>query len=117
MSGLAPGQLGLRQTEVFGPVSGPAWWRLTFREHLQKWGYQANPNDRCIRECDGSTDRVEGLVVTDMDGTCETNEEAPRSHMEQPSQTRQFGETSLHAIKQRQRAAPWTSRAGVTRTS
>jgi hypothetical protein len=40
--GMLPGELLLLETECYGLVSGPAWWRVTLVEWLEALGYRRN---------------------------------------------------------------------------
>ena len=49
-----PEQLILLLTQVYGLVSGPAWWRRSLLEILVKeLGYRVNVYDRCVLTLDG----------------------------------------------------------------
>ena len=71
--GSKPGNLILLVTEVYGLVSGPAWWRVSFVKQFLDRGYVYVPMDRCALtlpgEGEGSTTR--GLVVLEMDDVME----------------------------------------------
>ena len=54
--GLDPRQLILLETEVYGLVSGPAWWRRSLLEVLMKGGkYRISPYDRCVLTLDSES--------------------------------------------------------------
>eukprot|EP00974_Lingulodinium_polyedra_P075300 7297132-Lingulodinium_polyedra.AAC.1 len=61
MPGLEEGQLVFLMTEVYGLVSGTAWWRTSLLERFKAMGYRANPYDRCVLALDDEQGRVEGL--------------------------------------------------------
>ena len=46
--GIHPEQLLVLETEVYGLVSGPAWWRVTAVEEFVAQGYEINPYDPCV---------------------------------------------------------------------
>ena len=64
-------------TEVYGLVSGPAWWRVSFVKQFLDTCYQFVPMDRCALtlpwEEPGSPTR--GLVVLEMDDVMEGGDE------------------------------------------
>ena len=81
-----PDQLILLLTEVYGLVSGPAWWRRSLLEILVKeLGYRVNPYDRCILtldDTDGDPDnamvaygenyqKTKGIIVIEVDDILE----------------------------------------------
>ena len=67
--GASPGQLILLITEVYGLVSGPAWWRISFVKMFLDRGYKIVSVDRCALVLPGERDGspTEGLAVLEMD--------------------------------------------------
>ena len=54
--GTLPGQLILLITEVYGLVSGPAWWRISFVKLFLDRGYKIVAVDRCVLVLPGEED-------------------------------------------------------------
>ena len=52
--GSKPGNLILLITEVYGLVSGPAWWRVSFVKQFLDRGYVYVPMDRCALTLPGA---------------------------------------------------------------
>ena len=46
--GLQPGQILQLQTEIYGAVRGPAWWRETLVTEIKELGYQESLYDPCL---------------------------------------------------------------------
>ena len=71
--GALPGQLILLITEVYGLVSGPAWWRVSFVKQFLDRGYQVVSIDRCALVLPGKEpgSPTEGLAVLEMDDVLE----------------------------------------------
>ena len=91
-----PDQLILLLTEVYGLVSGPAWWRRSLLEILVKeLGYRVNPYDRCILtldDTDGDPDnamvaygenyqKTKGIIVIEVDDILEAGSSSHREKM------------------------------------
>ena len=67
--GVFPGctkdQLVQLETEVYGLVSGPAWWRKSFLQVLvQECGYRINSYDRCVLSLDADPPALKPLPGT-----------------------------------------------------
>ena len=101
-----PDQLILLLTEVYGLVSGPAWWRRSLLEILVKeLGYRVNPYDRCILTLDdvegdpentmvayGETyQKTKGIIVIEVDDILEAGEADHRKKMEWLESKLRFG--------------------------
>ena len=71
--GALPGQLILLVTEVYGLVSGPAWWRVSFVKQFLDRGYKVVSIDRCALVLPGKEpgSPTEGLAVLEMDDVLE----------------------------------------------
>ena len=71
--GALPGQLILLITEVYGLVSGPAWWRVSFVKQFLDRGYQVVSIDRCALVLPGKQpgSPTEGLAILEMDDVLE----------------------------------------------
>ena len=69
---LHPGQLIQLLTEVYGLVSGPAWWRSTFLQ-ITRYGYKICPYEPRIMVLPGSTpgSNTEGALVIEVDDVVE----------------------------------------------
>ena len=63
--------------EVYGLVSGPAWWRVSFVKQFLDRGYVYVPMDRCALTLPGEEeeDPTRGLVVLEMDDVMEGGDE------------------------------------------
>ena len=80
---LHPEQLILLLTEVYGLVSGPAWWRSTFLQRTGKHGYRTCPYEPCILLLPGSTpgSNTVGAIVIEVDDLIECGEPQHRACM------------------------------------
>ena len=60
-------------TEVYGLVSGPAWWRVSFVKQFLDRGYKVVSVDRCALVLPGKEpgSPTEGLAVLEMDDVLE----------------------------------------------
>eukprot|EP00435_Cladocopium_sp_Y103_P035990 s2457_g9.t1 len=80
-----PEQLVMLETEVYGLVSGPAWWRKSFLEVLLDLGYRINPYDRCVLTLDNddrSADApTEGILLIEVDDVLESGGEVHQRKM------------------------------------
>ena len=74
--GAGPGQLVLLITEVYGLVSGPAWWRVTFVSLFTDRGYEVNPLERCALTLPGKAkgSHTKAVVVLEMDDVMEAGD-------------------------------------------
>ena len=92
-----PRQLILLETEVYGLVSGPAWWRITFVKHFTDRGYVMNRCDPCALVLPG--DRKEsptsGVAILEMDDVLEGGDERHEALMQDMSTVVQFGKTRI----------------------
>jgi hypothetical protein len=79
--GAKPGQLIKLNTEVYGLVSGPAWWRLSFLTYFTAEGYVINRLERCALTLPGhgATSRSRGIVLLEMD---DVREGGDKDHVE-----------------------------------
>ena len=108
-------QLIRLETEVYGLVSGPAWWRRSLLELLVKeLGYRVNPYDRCVLTLDGNSDdedheldhtlgplrclkvreplkRTQGIIVVEVDDLLEAGGPRHRQLMEKLENKVRFG--------------------------
>ena len=94
--GYHPDQLILLLTEVYGLVSGPAWWRRSLLEILVKdLGYRVNVYDRCVLTLDASEDtknaKTEGIMVLEVDDILEAGNERHREKMALLEKKLRFG--------------------------
>ena len=99
-----PKQLILLLTEIYGLVSGPAWWRRSLLSVLVKdLGYTVSPYDRCvlILKADPSEKledqkSTQGIVVIEVDDVLEAGGERHRRKMLELESRFRFGKvTSL----------------------
>ena len=88
--GYHPEQLILLLTEVYGLVSGPAWWRRSLLEILVKeLGYRVNVYDRCVLTLDGPLDEKDtnakiptrGFMILEVDDILEAGDAEHRKKM------------------------------------
>ena len=80
-------QLIQLETEVYGLVSGPAWWRRSFLEYcVTNLRYRINPYDRCVLSLDGPEARegedptkikTKGLMIIEVDDILEAGDDEP----------------------------------------
>ena len=96
--GYDPRQLILLETEVYGLVSGPAWWRRSFLELcVKEMGYRVNCYDRCVLSLDGeknangSPSQTQGLMVIEVDDILEAGNENHRKKMKWLEERLRFG--------------------------
>ena len=61
------------ETEVYGLVSGPAWWRVTFVSLFTKRGYVICPLERCVLVLPGKKpgEPTRGVALLEMDDVLE----------------------------------------------
>ena len=96
LEGLDPRQILLLETEVYGLVSGPSWWRRSLLKlATETLGYQVNPYDRCIltlpadsKEADAAT---QGFMVIEVDDIAEAGNAAHLERMKQMESKLKFG--------------------------
>ena len=93
------------ETEVYGLVSGPAWWRKSFLEVVLDLGYRINPYDRCVLTLD-SEDRsshapTEGILIIEVDDILESGGEIHQRKMKLLQERLRFGK----AVELREEAA------------
>ncbi|CAJ1399663.1 unnamed protein product [Effrenium voratum] len=96
LPGLDPRQLLLLNTEMYGLVSGRAWWRRTFLEVLVKeLGYRVNAYDRCVLTLDNESGipghPPEGIIVVEVDDILESGNERRRKKMAWLEKKLKFG--------------------------
>ena len=97
--GYDPRQLILLLTEVYGLVSGPAWWRRSFLELcVKELGYRVNCYDRCVLTLDGPETKdhntkvpTRGIMVIEVDDILEAGDEVHRQKMSWLEQKLRFG--------------------------
>ena len=91
-------QLVMLLTEVYGLVSGPAWWRRSLLEILVKQlNYRINSYDRCVLTLDsesrGPEAKTEGIIVIEVDDLFEAGGERHRRNMEWLAGKLRFGKS------------------------
>ena len=89
-------QLILLETEVYGLVSGPAWWRKSFLHILAKQlGYRINPYDRCVLTLDAEGHdpkaATQGIIVIEVDDVLEAGNENHQKKMRWLEEKLKFG--------------------------
>ena len=103
-------------TEVYGLVSGPAWWRRSLLELLVKeLKYRVNPYDRCVLTLDadindpaeqvtvyGQTYRpTQGIIVIEVDDLLEAGSSEHRAKMKWLESKLKFGKVvELMGVKE-----------------
>ena len=92
-SGYSDDQLIMLNTDVYGLVSGPAWWRRSFLEVLVKeLGYRTNPYDRCVLTLDAEEQvPTRGAIVIEVDDVLEAGDEEHRRRMKVLEEKLRFG--------------------------
>ncbi|CAK9044748.1 unnamed protein product [Durusdinium trenchii] len=95
LPGLHPDQLLLLETEVYGLVSGPSWWRCSLLGIAEKLGYKVCPYDRCVLTLPGEkADEMtptDGFMVIDVDDIAEAGNDRHRAKMEELRKLLKFG--------------------------
>jgi len=98
-------QLIMLETEVYGLVSGPAWWRKSFLEVVLDLGYRINPYDRCVLTLDSedpsSHAPTEGILIIEVDDILESGGEIHQRKMKLLQERLRFGK----AVELREEAA------------
>ena len=95
--GCHPEQLVLLNGEVYGLVSGPAWWRRSLLEVLVKQlGYRINAYDRCVLTLDSKESsehpkQTQGIIVIEVDDLLEAGGKRHQSLMRQLEERFKFG--------------------------
>ena len=91
-------QLILLLTEVYGLVSGPAWWRRSLLEILVKdLGYRVNVYDRCVLTLDAQGSegdpniKTDGIMVLEVDDILEAGGPRHRAKMDELEKKLRFG--------------------------
>ena len=94
-------QLIQLETEVYGLVSGPAWWRRSFLEYcVTNLRYRINPYDRCVLSLDGPEARegedptkikTKGLMIIEVDDILEAGDDDHMSKMKVLAEKVRFG--------------------------
>ena len=108
-------QLILLETEVYGLVSGPSWWRRSLMEMLVRdLGYRINSYDKCVLTLDGNSEdedpeldhtkgplrclkvreplkRTQGIIVVEVDDLLEAGGPRHRQLMERLENKVRFG--------------------------
>ena len=71
-------------TEVYGLVSGPAWWRITFVGYFLQEGYLLNALDRCCLTLPGPVTGAptRGVVMLEMDDVMSAGDAEHERRME-----------------------------------
>ena len=94
--GYSKSQLIRLETEVYGLVSGPAWWRKSFLEVLVKeFNYRINPYDKCVLTLDSDDPTTgsptQGIVVIEVDDVLEVGNAVHKRKMQLLSERLRFG--------------------------
>ncbi|CAJ1416610.1 unnamed protein product [Effrenium voratum] len=89
-------QLIMLNTEVYGLVSGPAWWRRSFLEILVKQlGYRINCFDRCVLTLDSESRETnaatQGMIVIEVDDVLEAGNKEHQRRMSALESMLKFG--------------------------
>ncbi|CAE6964999.1 GIP [Symbiodinium sp. CCMP2592] len=99
-----PKQLILLLTEIYGLVSGPAWWRRSLLAVLVKeLGYSVSPYDKCVLTLKADPlekledqKSTQGIIVIEVDDVLEAGGERHREKMKALESRFRFGKvTSL----------------------
>ena len=95
LPGLHPEQLLLLETEVYGLVSGPSWWRRSLLGIAEQLGYKICPYDRCVLTLPGEkADEMtptDGFMVIEVDDIAEAGNDRHRAKMEELHKLLKFG--------------------------
>ena len=91
-------QLLMLETEVYGLVSGPAWWRASFLQTLFKLGYKLGSYDKCVlslgdEQMSTKDNRTQGLVIIEVDDVLECGEKLHRQKMKELESMIRFGKS------------------------
>ena len=92
-----PDQLILLETEVYGLVSGPAWFRVSFVRKFLDQGFQLNGLDRCVLVLPDERNPSEskGVALLEMDDVMEGGDSDHDSRLENIASQIDFGKTRL----------------------
>ena len=92
---LDPRQLLVLCTEIYGLVSGPAWWRSTFLQRTAKLGYRVNPFEPCVLILPGAepASKTRGVLVIEVDDVVECGDEYHRACVDELEKTIKFGKS------------------------
>ena len=86
-------QLVLLETEVYGLVSGPAWWRVSFVKKFISLGYVMNRCDPCAMVLPGPSEKAKsrGIAILEMDDVLEGGDELHEKNMDALGKLVTFG--------------------------
>jgi hypothetical protein len=96
--GYHPDQLMIPVTEVYGLVSGPAWWRKSLVTKLvTEHGYRLCPYDRCVLTLPGAKEGAptRGVIVLEVDDTLEGGEAEHIEQMKLLKESIRFGKSTV----------------------
>ncbi|CAE7561146.1 unnamed protein product, partial [Symbiodinium sp. CCMP2456] len=95
LPGLDPRQLLVLLTEIYGLVSGPAWWRSTFLQRTTKLGYKICPFEPCVLMLPGTepTSATRGALVVEVDDVVECGDDRHRECVSELEKTIKFGKS------------------------
>ncbi|CAE8697324.1 unnamed protein product [Polarella glacialis] len=96
LPGLHPEQLLLLETEVYGLVSGPAWWRKSaLHTIVNEFRYRINSYDKCVLTLDSEHNKpgdfTSGIIVIEVDDLFEAGDECHEAKMAMLRQRYTFG--------------------------
>ncbi len=96
LPGLNPRQLILLQTEVYGLVSGPSWWRRSLIKLItEDLGYKLNDYDKCVATLPSLDPhpkaRTDGFLVIEVDDIAEGGGERHQKKMAELEKKLKFG--------------------------
>ena len=96
--GYLPEQLVELETEIYGLVSGPAWWRMRksfLKVLVTEGGYRINPFDRCVLTLDSddrsACSKTQGIIVIEVDEVLESGNGEHRRRMDWLETRLKFG--------------------------
>ena len=96
LPGLHPKQLILLQTEVYGLVSGPSWWRRSLIKLVtDDLGYKLNDYDKCVATLPSMDPhpkaQTDGFLVIEVDDIAEAGGERHQKKMLELEKKLKFG--------------------------
>ena len=95
--GYDPEQLIILETEVYGIVSGPSWWRRSLLDILVKeLRYRISAFDKCVltldaNEEDSDQEKTQGVIVIEVDDILEAGNRRHRENMAKLEARLRFG--------------------------
>ncbi|CAK8990413.1 Integrase catalytic domain-containing protein, partial [Durusdinium trenchii] len=121
LAGYDPRQLLMLETEVYGLVSGPSWWRRSLIKMLtEDLGFEVNVYDKCILTLPAAPSKepppdnvkqlTEGFLVIEVDDICEAGNARHQELMKRMESMLVFGKVDALSSGQGSNYAGWRLR-------